>query len=55
MGVGMGGYPDEQLLKQARDDAFHGIMMVTAMSGDVVVKKELKEHFEAIMNVIDGN
>ena len=55
MGVGMGGYPDEQLLQQARDDAFHGIMMVTALSGEVEIKKDLREHFTAILEAIDGN
>lgn len=52
--TGMGGYPDEQLLANARDDAFHGIMMCTALSTNEPKRSELMKMFEQILEKIDG-
>ena len=52
--TGMGGYPDEQLLANARDDAFHGVMMCVGLSQDEPRRLELKGMFEKILETIDG-
>jgi hypothetical protein len=52
--MGIGEFTDEQLLKQTREDAFHGIMMVASLEREHPLRKDLESHFSAIMEAIDG-
>jgi hypothetical protein len=52
--MAVGEFTDERLVQAARDDAFHGVMMVTSLEKDHPKKAELKKHFEDILGLIDG-
>lgn len=51
--MAVGEFTDERLVKQARDDAFHGRMMVASLELDHPLRTDLEKHFEAIMTLID--
>jgi hypothetical protein len=51
--VNMADYSTEQLLKAAREDAFHGVMMITALDVRHPLRTELKGQFERILDTID--
>ena len=52
--TGMGGFPDKLLMENARDDAFHGIMMCTALSTEEPRKQKLSKLFTEILETIEG-
>jgi hypothetical protein len=48
-------YTDEQLLASARQNAFEGLLKITALRDDQAgLKSFLREHFTAILHAIDN-
>ena len=50
-----GGYSEDQLIANARDHAFQGLVFATVLRDNKPVKAVLHAHFTEILKAIDGH